>query len=165
MSRPGWQAVEIHRYRQSLGELYQLVRVPEHDRPDAVNAAISRFLVVRTCGYLEQAVDLSIRAYIESKSHPTVSAYGHSWLGSGMNPSPDKLLRLVRRFSAEWENELKHLLDDDDEFLKREISFLVNRRNLIAHGQSETVGAVKSMALHDAALRVAQWFIERFDPT
>jgi len=55
-------------------------------------------------------------------------------------------------------------LEADDQRLRRELAFLVDRRNKIAHGLNEGIGTVKALALKDVASEAADWFIARFNP-
>ncbi|MBW4078441.1 MAG: hypothetical protein HIU84_08055 [Acidobacteria bacterium] len=149
---------------RSLIDLAVLVDKPPRGQPDEVSHAMARFLVIRTCGYLEQTVEDSCRALVVSKSSPMVASYGNSWLGRGASPSPANLVALVQRFDHKWSEELYQLFADNDEFLSRETKFLVNRRNKIAHGLSEGIGARKALDLVESTAEVAEWFLEKFDP-
>jgi hypothetical protein len=159
-----WPSREISSLKRSLDEIVTLVRSPARDQPDEVTRALARFLVVRTCGYLEQVVEECCRAYLYSKSAPAAAAFGRSWLGRGSNPTPDRLEALARRFDPGWAGELRELLERDDQLLSRELSLLVDRRNKIAHGLSEGLGARKALDLESSASVVASWFVNRLDP-
>lgn len=159
-----WPSLHVQQLPNSLSQVRALVHQPADGQSDDVTRALARFLVVRACGYLEQVVVESVVAFMLSKSHRGVASYGGSWLKGGYNPKPGRLVDLVRRFDAEWADELKAFLDEDDELLQREIAFLVDRRNKIAHGLSETVSTTKSLDLCTNAEHVADWFLERFDP-
>jgi hypothetical protein len=159
-----WPPLEIDQLDNSLKLVEALVRSPERDRPDEVTAALARFLVVRTCGYLEQVIEVCCRSLIISKSAPVIASFGGSWLGRGTNPAPEKLAALAGRFSSAWADELDELLNKDDQRLRREIALLVDRRNKIAHGLSEGIGSRKALDLLDPAREVADWFILRLDP-
>ena len=126
--------------------------------------ALSRFLVIRACGFLEQILEECSRAYFLSKSERRVYSFGVSWLGRGMNPSPERLISFVNRLDPAWASELREMLDADDQHLSRELSLLVDRRNKIAHGLSEGIGARKALDLVSAVTETASWFILRFDP-
>jgi hypothetical protein len=56
-------------------------------------------------------------------------------------------------------------LDANDERLARELAFLVDCRNKIAHGLNEGIGSQKALALKDVAVEIADWFVLRFNPT
>jgi len=72
---------------------------------------------------------------------------------------------LVGRFDANYRDEFKAMLDDDDGHLRREVGFLVDRRNKIAHGLSEGINRSKALQLKDIACELADWFILRFNPS
>jgi hypothetical protein len=56
------------------------------------------------------------------------------------------------------------LFEDNDQELKRELGLLLDRRNAIAHGLNEGLGARKALDLVTYARLVTDWFIVRFDP-
>lgn len=159
-----WPSLQITNLERALTDVEALVARPPSSQPDDVTRALARFLVVRTCGYLEQCVEECLGAHLTSKASPQVSAYGKSWLGRGANPTPERLVTLVRRFDRDWADELKAIFDDNDQLLQREISLLVDRRNKIAHGLSEGLGSQKALQLLSYSREVADWFILRFDP-
>lgn len=68
------------------------------------------------------------------------------------------------RFDDAWADELNDLLNDNDEYLKRELEFLVDRRNKIAHGLSEGITVRKAIILFDAAQDISDWFVAQFRP-
>lgn len=159
-----WPSLELQRLEKGLDDLVALVSRREPELGDETNAALARFLVVRICGYIEQVSEECCRAYLTSKSHPRVASFGQSWFGRGRNPTPDSLVQLVNRFDGEWAESLQNLLDKDDELYKRELAFLVDRRNRIAHGLSEGVGTRKALDLVEVGKEIGQWFITTFDP-
>jgi hypothetical protein len=159
-----WPSLEIVNLKNSLKALEKLVNDTSPSRGDDVDSALARFLVVRTCGYVEQVVEICCKSYLRSKSDPRSSSYGTSWLGRGRNPSTEALVSLVRRFDGIWAEKLALLLNEDDERLGRELDFLVDRRNKIAHGLNEGIGVRKALDLVEPALTVADWFIQTMDP-
>lgn len=157
-----WPTLQIDQLNRSLADLETLVRSSEPFDPASVQ--LSKFLVVRTCGYLEQVVEICCQSYLKSKSDPRSSSFGSSWFGRGTNPWPDALVTLVGRFDQEWADQLSCLMDQDDELLKRELAYLVDRRNKISHGLSEGVGMRKALDLVPRARVVSGWFVDKFDP-
>lgn len=159
-----WPSLAISNFDTALTGAEILVVSPPSGQPDEVTRALTRYLVVRTCGFLETVVDECCIAFIGSKSSPAVAAYGASWLGRGANPTPGRLVGLVGRFDGAWATELQSLFDADDERLKREVAFLVDRRNKIAHGQGEGISGRRALDLAASAREVTDWFIRRLDP-
>jgi len=80
------------------------------------------------------------------------------------NPTPDNLLELVGRFKAELRDNLHTLFEEEDQRLRREISFLVDRRNKIAHGMSEGLGTTKALSLKTDAQLVGDWIVTNLNP-
>lgn len=156
-----------HRTGQKLDDLADAgMRVP-HPYPEApheVRDWLARLLVVRSRGYLEQTVLEELRGYVHRRSGGPGRAFGRSWLERGRNPSPEALTTRVRRFDAEWSSHLIELLEEHDQRIRREVAFRVDRRNKIAHGLNENVGAVKALQLLEVARDLADWFIGRFNP-
>jgi hypothetical protein len=150
--------------RQRLDELSALVAAPVTDMADDVRGWLARLLVVRSCGYLEQSVVSACRGYVDGRSGGPVRAFGASFLMRSSNPSAAGLQALVGRFDARWSEELEELLDADDERLRRDLGFLVDRRHKIAHGLNETVRVSRSLELKDNACELSDWFVRRFNP-
>lgn len=159
-----WPPRDVLLLRQRLDELSALVGTPVADMTDDIRGWLARLLVVRSCGYLEQSVASVCRGYVDGRAGGPVRAFGASFLMRGSNPSADALQALVGRFDAQWSEELGELLDADDERLRRDLGFLVDRRHKIAHGLNETVRAPRSVELKDIACEVSDWFVKRFNP-
>ncbi|HEY1540601.1 MAG TPA: HEPN domain-containing protein [Solirubrobacteraceae bacterium] len=125
---------------------------------------LARLLVVRSSGFIEQATVIVCGEYVRANSGGPAGTFARSWLERSANPSADGLQRLAGRFDTTWSNELRETLDSDDERLRRELDFLVDRRNKIAHGLNESVGVTKALALKEVACDVSDWSIARFNP-
>ena len=82
----------------------------------------------------------------------------------GQNPTPDNLVKLVRRFDGTWADALEALLRSNGDLLWSELFFLVDRRNKVAHGLSEGITGRKALELAGYAKQVADWFIIQLDP-
>lgn len=159
-----WPSQRLQRFRTNLHAVRNLVDHPNSHQSDEVGQALARFLVIRACGYLEKISKESALAYVESKASPNVANFARSWFSKGRSPSPSSLVELVSKFDSQWSIELCARLKDDDEYLWRQISFLVELRNKIAHGESEGVGATRALDLVKSVEVVADWFLTKFDP-
>lgn len=161
-----WPPLEVLRLKRNLDEICNLVQYPEYDldRNLEVHQALCRFLVVRSCGYLENSTVEICRAYVRARSGGPVRSFAHSWLERSGNPNPEYLKTLVGRFDAAMSEEFEQFIEGSDGRLKREVGFLVDRRNKIAHGMSEGINRTKAVQLKDVACEVADWFILRFNP-
>lgn len=159
-----WPSLAIQNLDRALGKIASIVGNPAPDQPDEVTQALARFLIIRTCGHIEKTVQECLRAYVAQKSFGRVKLFSQSWLTRINNPDPDRLLELVGRFDAGLQEDLKRLFSDNDFELKREISLLINKRNAIAHGESEGIGSRKALDLLEHSKRLTDWFVLNFDP-
>lgn len=160
-----WPPLPVAALKTNLDSLAVLVdRPPANTIDPEVLSWLSRILVVRSCGYLEQVTVEVCRSYIGQRSGGLVRTFAQSWLERSRNPTPLNLEELVGRFDATICDEFKALLDADDGRLRREVGFLVDRRNKIAHGISESVNRSKALQLKSIACELADWFILRFNP-
>ncbi|WP_428834032.1 HEPN domain-containing protein [Microbispora maris] len=160
-----WPPWEVTSLKVGLESLSNLVEKPaDHNLSDEVHGWLCRLLVVRSCGYLEQATIEVCRSYLDGKSGGLVKSFAKSWLDKSRNPTPDNLQQLVGRFDNGLGEEFQEFLGQDDQRVYREIFFLVDRRNKIAHGLSESVGHKKAIQLKCVVYEVVDWFVLRLNP-
>jgi hypothetical protein len=159
-----WPPRAVIEVSQRLNELKNLVGSPREETSQEARDWLARLLVVRSCGFIEQIVLEVCRGYLDQRSGGPARSFSSSWLERGRNPTPDALVTFVGRFDAAWSAELRELLDENDERLGRELAFLVDRRNKIAHGLNEGIGAVKAIQLSEVSGEISDWFVARFNP-
>lgn len=162
-----WPPATVVSLQQSLDELAELVEeIRRKGDPDAEREAgwLARFLVVRSCGYLEQVIAEVAQGLAEARAGGVIRSFALSWLPPTRNPSPEQILQWVGRFNAAWSAELEELLMANDEELNRELSLLLDRRNRIAHGLNEGITVRKALDLKHTACTLSDWFILRFNP-
>ncbi len=159
-----WPSLRLSNLERSLSRVAALVEQPSTGEADDVTRALSRFLVIRTCGHLERTVQECCRAYLDNKSFGRVKDFSHSWLKRFDNPTPERLLELVGRFDSSLKGELEALFDENDGELRREIGLLLVKRNAIAHGENEGIGSRKALELLNYSKILTDWFIRNFDP-
>ncbi|WP_373997257.1 HEPN domain-containing protein [Duganella sp. SG902] len=156
-----WPPYQVHRLRDSLEELGEVVKAASDVD---ILPWLTRMLVVRSSGYIEQTCREVFWGYIAERSGGLVKTFGHSWLDKSRNPSPDSLLGMIGRFDLNLKNDFDGLLEMDDQRLRRELAYLVDRRNHIAHGLSEGINRDKALTLKDVSLEISDWFILKFNP-
>ncbi len=160
-----WPPTSVLSLKQSLDELGDIVATVNREGDAHGEASwLARFLVVRSCGYLEQVILQAGLALTHERSGGPVRSFSLSWFPTHRNPSPEQIVEWVGRFDSEWSAELREILDAEDEEIQRELSLLVDRRNRIAHGLNEGIGVRKALDLKETATTVADWFLLRFNP-
>ena len=132
---------------------------------DTYRAYLAKPLAVRAAGHIEFTLDTCLHEYAQAKAHQRVSDYVRAHLFLGRGVTPRKIVEKIRWFDAGIADDLEEFLKEDDEYFKRELKFLVDKRNKIAHGQSDGVGAAKADALADVSLQLGDWLVAQIDPT
>lgn len=127
-------------------------------------AHLAKLLAVRAAGHVEFTLDTCLHQYAKAKAHQRVSDYVRAHLFQGRGVTPRKIIEKVRWFDLGIADELEAFLNEDDEYRKRELKFLVDKRNKIAHGQSDGVGAAKADVLASISLELGDWLVRCIDP-
>lgn len=156
-----WPPYQVSRLRSALEELGDVVT---GTRETEILSWLTRMLVVRSSGYIEQTCREVFWGYIDARAGGLVRTFGHSWLDKSRNPSPDSLLAMIGRFDMNLRDEFEQFLESDDQRLRRELAYLVDRRNHIAHGLSEGINREKAVLLKDISIEISDWLIMKFNP-
>lgn len=161
-----WPPVVLRNSRIELVKLIGILdELDSGSVTDELIAYTARFLVVRSCGYVEFALAEALSIHAERRAHPFIASYVRSGLTSrGSNPRPTVVADTLRRLSPVWATEFEQLTANNDDLYGRELSFMVDRRNKIAHGQSEGVGRRKALDLASVALEIGDWLVAKLDP-
>lgn len=161
---PRWPSVELESSRRKLLALKELVNGLAVDG-SGTDVELARFLVVRSCGHVEFSFDESIACFVSAHSRLNVASYVRGGLFRGRNPKSGTMLEVLRRFDSGWAADFESFLGQELGLYQRELDFLVDRRNKIAHGQSEGVTRRKALDLCDYAVDIADWLVDCFDPS
>ncbi|GAB3574614.1 hypothetical protein GCM10027406_04900 [Leifsonia lichenia] len=165
MAWPGaWPSYALATSRTRLEELIEEVDALDVEVSSGTDQAMSRFLVVRACGHIEFTFDEAFCAFAESKSSPIIATFVRTQFFRGANPGPKRISDTLRKLEPVRADRFDQFIDDNDQRLRRELSFLVDRRNKIAHGQSETVRKRRALDLAGVALEIADWVVYELDP-
>jgi hypothetical protein len=163
-----WPPFEVLSSLQKLQALRSLVEEPQDEQgktlPSEVIGWLSRLLIVRACGHLEQVVRVCARAYVDAKSGGPVRFFGLSWLEKSKNPSQSALEEFLTRFDEGWCTEFTNLLTVDDERLHRDLASAIDKRNRIAHGENEGASREQALRLCGAIVEITDWWTVRFKP-
>lgn len=158
-----WPTQELQNSKKKLTELINLLDEFGNEPPE-VSSELARFLVVRSTGYVEHLFDTCIQCFAEAHSHRFIARHVESGLHKGRNVKPDTLLDRIKPFSDEWHKDLKDYFDADDCVVRRELNFMVDRRNRIAHGMNESINRRKALDLAHLALGVGDVILVLMDP-
>jgi hypothetical protein len=159
-----WPPVSLGLLEKQLDQLVEAVKTPG-DRSVDEQVWLTRFLVIRTCGYLEQVVHTTVTDHLWNTCGGTARSFALSWMNKSRNPSLDNLYRIIGRLDDKMLDELETLLESDNGALKEQISSLVGRRNGIAHGLNDGLSSRKALEMVEDAKQVASWFILNLEPS
>jgi hypothetical protein len=163
MTEPAsWPPRLVSSLRRNLDEYAEFVRACGD--ADTLQH-LTRLLVIRSSGFLEQTSFEIARGYVEFRSGGMVRTFASSWLERTRNPSEANLMELVGRFDESLKLDFETFLHANDDLLSRELSFLVDRRNKIAHGLNENLNRQKALTLKGVSVTIADWFINHLDPS
>jgi hypothetical protein len=129
-----------------------------------IEGALSRFLVVRASGHVEFTFDETFSVFAKSKSSPAIGSFVRAQFFKGRNPTPVRIADGLRQLDPAKSDKFVAFIDENDQARRRELEFMVNRRNKIAHGQSEGIGRNKALALADVAMQIGDWITTELDP-
>lgn len=158
-----WPSLELENSRKKLVLLRDLVDSLDVGEK-GIDAELARFLVVRSCGHIEFSLEESLACFVGEHSRGSVASYVRGGLFRGRNPKSGTMIDVLRRFESSWATDFEEFLGRDLGLYQRELDFLVDRRNKIAHGQSEGVTRRKALDLCGYALEIADWLVDCFDP-
>ncbi|MBS9535456.1 hypothetical protein KIH27_17870 [Mycobacterium sp. M1] len=163
-STSAWPPLGIRSLEVQLNTLTEAVRNPPGSRTDDEHIWLTRFLLLRAFGYLEQVFFECYREHIWHKSYGTVRNFSSSYLSKSQNPTVDNLLNALGRLDLSLRQEFEDWIDEDDQSLRRALSFAVDRRHKIAHGHNEGVGEKRVLELVSILESVADWIIRKLNP-
>ena len=127
----------IPNYQLNLDRTSVLLAQLRGDSIDAYYAAyMAQLLCIQLSGILEAAIRESLATYATQRSAPEVARYAQNQIESFQNPNPEKILKLLRSFDAEWAASLETYWEGE---IKDSIGSIVGQRHLIAHGRATNV--------------------------
>ena len=115
---------------------------------DNIRSDLSKFLIIRSCGYLEKTLLEASRVFAYHQASPGIRDYiSHleaKWKST--KADSDRILKIVSYLSNnDLDENFKNIINDNS----TEIKSMITYRNKIAHGTSE-------QSTPDTAIRLAQ---------
>lgn len=143
---------------------------------DTAVRLLKNYLVIRSCGHVETALRSSIRESAQKHSDPAFANLIEKYiLRSGENPRSDKVTRKLKALNEEfvpsWKDFLScsHQYKDEvydiemDNTYERSLAYLVEQRNMVAHGEEVTLSETEAVYLSVAAEHLAEHIVTIFD--
>lgn len=159
-----WPPPDLLYLEKSLDELADSVRERPDYRSVDEQVWLVRFLVVRSCGYLEQVLHRCAMGHLQELSYGTARSYSLSWLGRSINPSVENIRTTLGRFDAGFVEEFESMLTEGSGELSNDLGALITKRHAIAHGESDGLGDRRALDLYEMSKKLADWMIRRLCP-
>lgn len=121
-------------FEKQLDNLFKEVSlIPEGE---ITKAHLSRYLCVRTSGYLENVMRLLIANFCDGTSPKPVSNYITKRTKYITNLDFKRIINLLSEFNSEWSSEFKARITDQQ---ISSMNSVVSNRNNIAHGNNDSI--------------------------
>jgi hypothetical protein len=162
MNRPRHRTsarTQVLRLRRQVEELIN--RVERVDEADELAADLSRYICVRTVGFLEQSITLCGRSIV-SEAWGASQRFGLSWLNTTFNPRTDAIVKFVHRFDERWAAEIETYLAENENGQK--VNALIGIRNDIAHGRNQGVSRLRALEYFETVSDLVDQILDRFEP-
>jgi hypothetical protein len=129
---------------------------------DAIAVDLSRYLVVRSAGFLEEVRDEAAADFTHRSSSPKVLAYVRTTIGKGGGVSPGQLGTFMTNFDVDMGKSINDALNDGNGILSSRLGSLVKSRKQIAHGQGDNVNESRALVGCETAVTVADLVVQAF---
>jgi hypothetical protein len=129
---------------------------------DALAVDLSRYLVVRSAGFLEEIRDEAAADFTHRVSDPKVLAYVRTTIGKGAGVSPGQLDTFMTSFDVAMGKSVKAALNASNGILSSNLGSLVKSRKQIAHGQGDNVNESRALVWCEAAVTIADLVVVEF---
>ncbi|SFN24937.1 HEPN domain-containing protein [Salegentibacter flavus] len=121
-------------YEKQLDQLFS--EVSQIEDGEINKAHLSRYLCVRTSGYLENVVRILIANFCDGSSPQPVKNYIGKRTKYITNLDFKRLKNLLSEFNSEWSNEFEEKVSDQQ---KSSMNSVISNRNNIAHGNQDSI--------------------------
>lgn len=125
---------KLKSFERQLDNLFREVSII--DEGEETKAHLSRYLCVRTSGYLENVIRFLIANYCDGTSPQSISNYVVKRTKYITNLDYNKIRSLLSEFNTEWSIGFETVITDQQ---KSSINSVVSNRNSIAHGNNDSI--------------------------
>lgn len=125
----------LHKERDRVHRVIQLGKEIPVDNDNAeLLGHWGRYACIVCAGYLEVALRLVVREYVQGKATMEIQSFVIKDVESIQNPKAERFVGVMRCFSEKWAHEMdEFFLNNQD--AKEAIDSLMANRHLIAHGR------------------------------
>ncbi|WP_298880689.1 MAE_28990/MAE_18760 family HEPN-like nuclease [uncultured Polaribacter sp.] len=125
---------KLNIFERQLDNLF--AQVSTIDEGEETKAHLSRYLCVRTSGYLENVTRILISNFCDGTSPQPISNYIVKRTKYITNLDFKRIKNLLSEFNVDWSIEFETSITDQQ---KSSINSVVSNRNSIAHGNNDSI--------------------------
>jgi hypothetical protein len=151
---------EIHTRRTRLDQTF--ARMPSSSDDPEIQADFARYLIVLTCGFLENSIEAIILDFTKRRSGGEVASYVEQQLKLWTNPNCEKIKTLLGTFKSSWRDQLEVYLVDEK---KDSVNGLVALRHRIAHGDHVGTTLSQAKGYYNNIKDVVEFIVGIVDPS
>lgn len=129
---------------------------------DLVSTDLSRYLLVRSAGFLEATRNEAALDYVRRKSSAKVHRHVRAGMGKGLGAMAGQLKGFMNGFDPSLGPRLSAFLTSGTPPLESEINAMVSSRKLLAHGLSDSTVAATALTRCEAAVDTADHIVRAF---
>lgn len=148
----------IHAQEDEIDSLYSRIDGIEELE---MRSEWTKYLCVRTSGYVERSVSFILVKYTEGRSDNKVSNYVESRLNRFTNPKFGKVRSLFGKFSQSWKRQLEKRVEDST---REALGSVVANRHQIVHGGSPNISYVRLKSWYEECKRFITLIYDICDP-
>jgi hypothetical protein len=124
---------KLSQQEKKLDTLFELVgKIPD----DETKGVLSKFLCVRTSGFVESSVKNLLNEYIQGSCPKNVQQFISKKVKTISNLKYERLIELLGLFSEEWKEAFIDQISDEQ---KAALNSIISNRNNIAHGEIDSI--------------------------
>lgn len=101
----------------------------------------AKYVCVRSCGFLEEAVTESLIEFVRNSSSPRVQRYVHARLQDFQNPKMTNIYAILERFDPLWSGDLRARTLPK---MSDSVNAIVSNRHKIAHGEYSDISLARA---------------------
>lgn len=134
-------------------QLDTLFSTVEKQPDDEIKAYLSKYLCVRTSGFLENVVKNLISEYVTGSTPKPIENYVSREMRNLTNLDDKKLCNFLKKFDPTWE---ENFLKEISERQKSSLRSVISNRNNIAHGNQDSISFIQMKQYYEDIKEVVQ---------
>jgi RiboL-PSP-HEPN len=135
---------KLDQQEKKIDNLFELVGKVSDDETKAI---LSKFLCVRTSGFIESSIKNLLNEYVQGSSPKNIQQFVSKKIKTITNLKFDRLAETLGLFSDNWKECFIEQITDEQ---KAALNSVVSNRNNIAHGETDSISyeIMKDYYLH-----------------